>query len=81
MLIKKGKNDICPVCQYKIRGHNYWVKYHVSYTPNLEILACRFCNYTEWAMRNGKVTRLKCATPARIYGILQIQKKFEILSR
>jgi len=75
--IKKG--DICPICEMELKKPNYWVRYHVSYEPNLVILACRYCNYTEWALRNKVVVRLRCATPNRIYRVLNLHRKFDIL--
>jgi len=50
--IKTQKGDICPICRYGISGRNQWVKYHISYRPELTILACKFCNFTEWSIRN-----------------------------
>lgn len=47
-------DGICPICQFKIKSpKNVWVKYHISYKPELTILACRYCNWTEYNLRNN----------------------------
>jgi len=78
-LIKTEKGDICPICQQPIRSPNFWVKYHISYNPELIILACRYCNYTEWCLRNNKIDRPRCANPNRINQVLQLKYKFDII--
>lgn len=48
---KKKKTEICPICKIEIRKPNKFVKYHISYSPEITILACQYCNYTERALR------------------------------
>jgi len=50
--IRTQKGDTCPICRFKILGQNAWVKYHICYRPELTILAFKFCNFAEWAIRN-----------------------------
>lgn len=70
MLIKK---DFCPICGYKIVAPNVWVTYHIRYNPPLTILACKYCNYTEFLLRNEfKLTR---RTKYRAYKILKYHEK------
>jgi len=53
MLIKQEKGDVCPVCHYQIIAPNCWVRYHISYKPQMVILACKYCNFVEYKLRNG----------------------------
>lgn len=83
MHVTRETGDICPICQNELHGRNFWVPYHIRYGTNpICILACRYCNYTEWALRNQKIDRLRCATPNRVNQILILHKKFgcEILN-
>jgi len=57
-------------------GKNYWVVYHIRYNPPLVIVACRYCNYTEWAIRNDKIDRMNRASPERIYAVKNFQYKY-----
>ena len=43
----------CPICNAKITKKNPIVRYHIRYHPPLVILACKFCNYTEYNLRNN----------------------------
>lgn len=47
------KKILCPICRSKITKINPMVKYHVRYEPPLVIFACKFCNFTEYALRNN----------------------------
>jgi len=54
MFKKEKKTDgICPICQQKILGKNCWVKYHISYDPEMTILACKYCNHCEYLLRKN----------------------------
>jgi len=77
--IKTKKGDICPVCEQRIKKPNFWVRYHIAYQPNMCILACRYCNYTEYAIRTSKVDRIRCATPARVYRVLNYHRRYNII--
>jgi len=48
------KKEICPICNTKVRKPNEFVKYHLRYSPELTIMACKYCNFTEYALRNNK---------------------------
>lgn len=52
-----------------------WVRYHVRYTPPIVVLACKYCNFTEWGLRNG-ITRIKCANINRIIKVSHFSEKF-----
>jgi len=79
LLIKTKKGEICPLCAMPMRNGNYLVRYHVRYSPPIEILACRFCNYTEYVLRTGKVDRVRCATDTRIFAIKSFHFKFGVI--
>lgn len=53
---KKSKTEldicVCPICRQKVVSPNKWVRYHVRYTPPIQVLACQFCNHAEFLMRN-----------------------------
>lgn len=49
-----SKNEKCVICGLKIVPPNAWVKYHVRYDPPICVLACKYCNYTEFCLRNGR---------------------------
>lgn len=55
MKIKLKKGDKCPICELSIKKPNAWVRFHIKYSPPIEILACKYCNYAEWAFRNKKI--------------------------
>jgi len=78
--IIRKKGDVCPICGHEMFGKNYWVKYHVRYGEKpIIILGCRFCNYTEWLLRNGGVDRVRCATPTRVFAIKSFHYKFGVI--
>jgi len=79
--IRRKKGDICPVCQKIMWGKNYWVIYHIRYSPPIVILACRYCNYTEWAVRNDKINRIERADPTRIHMVKNLMFKYNILKK
>lgn len=76
--VKREKQDKCPICQIGLYGQNFWVRFHIRYEPPLVILACRFCNYTEWAIRNDKFVR-GINTQKRVNAVLRYMSKFEII--
>lgn len=53
MKIPRKKDDVCPICSKKVTKKNPWVRYHVRYEPPLVVMACKFCNYTEFCIRNN----------------------------
>jgi len=52
--IKTKKGDKCPICTRLIIFPNVWVRFHVTYNPEIQLLACKYCNYVEYALRTGK---------------------------
>lgn len=44
----------CPICMLTIRKvlGNRLVEYHIRYEKPIVILACKFCNYVEFQLRN-----------------------------
>jgi len=78
--LKTKKGDVCPVCEIQMWRKNYFVPYHVRYGERpIVILACRFCNYTEYVLRTGKVDRVRCATPTRVFAVKTFQAKFGVI--
>lgn len=74
---KTKKKEICPICYNKITPKNHWVRYHVSYTPEIVVLACKFCNFTEFCLRNNVVRNGSgVLTPWRVRKVLEYHKKF-----
>lgn len=48
---KKGKKKRrCPICGRRFKRY---VRYHVSYSPEFVIMACRRCNQVEWKLRHN----------------------------
>jgi len=45
------RGDTCPICDMALRLPNRWVRYHVSYEPEMVILACKYCNLVEQRLR------------------------------
>lgn len=78
MTIKTEKNDVCPICHYQIISPNCWVRYHISYKPEMVILSCKYCNMSEYFLRNN----IKRDTPkfnSRWRSVLLFQKKFGVI--
>lgn len=73
MKIPRKKGDTCPICLCRVGPSNPWVKYHVSYRPRIEILACKYCNWVENCMRTGK--RIKARHSVRAHKIHYFTKK------
>jgi len=77
--IKKTKKDVCPICKKQLSAKNRWVKYHVSYKPEIMILACKWCNFTEWVLRNNiKNRNYGVLTPHRVQSVIDYQEKFGV---
>jgi len=53
MKIQTKKGDKCTICRRNIVPPNCWVRYHIKYSPEMVILACRHCNYIEKCLRTG----------------------------
>lgn len=78
MKIKTQKRDRCPICSRQIVRPNCWVRYHVRYGAKpIEILACRYCNFAEYALRTGNP--VGGATFGRLSSVIAFQKKFGIV--
>lgn len=76
MKIKKG--GICPICFKKITKPNIWVIYHISYAPQMQILACKYCNYIEYCLRNKKKANI-LLSKIRVERVIAYQRKFGII--
>lgn len=63
----------CPICLQKIKKPNVWVRYHIRYSPPLVVLACRYCNGTERALRRRQP--LKPAYARRAQKVLEFHQK------
>lgn len=50
----KIKTGLCPICWRKPLPPNIWVKYHISYKPEMCILACKNCNWIEKLLRTNQ---------------------------
>lgn len=68
----------CPICQEKIVFPNCYVRYHVRYKPPIVILACKYCNATEYKIRKGH--SLSPAMAKRAKSVLDFQKSILNLS-
>lgn len=79
--IPKNKGERCPICNFVIKKPNNWVKYHISYKPEMCVLACKYCNYVEYGLRTQKVDyRTKGAfSKKRVDRVIKYQKKFGIV--
>lgn len=76
-VIKIQKGERCPICRLKMARPNAWVKFHIKYRPEMTILACKFCNFTEWALRN-QIPLKSRAVRSRIPAMVLYMKKFDI---
>ena len=65
---------LCPICQYRIIPPNTIEKFHIRYLPPLVILACKYCNQTEYDLR--KKIPLHFYTKA--HAVQQFMLKFNI---
>lgn len=72
------KEKICPICFNKTTKKNPLVIYHIKYKPPLVILACKYCNYTEFLIRNNIKIISKNINKKRIFKVINYQKKFNI---
>lgn len=77
MIIKTNKNDRCPICDFFITPPNCWVKYHVRYNKEISILACKYCNYTEYCLRTNQKGGKQVLK--RFKKVLQYQAKFNVI--
>jgi len=76
--VKKELDSYCPICLLKVKKPNNWVNYHIRYDPPLVIKACKFCNFTEFALRNKLNVSYNKYTLKRIPYVVAYQKKFGI---
>lgn len=72
------KSNFCPICHKKITKPNTWVRFHIRYNPVIEIYACKYCNFAEWALRNKIDLSYNKETVKRIPFVINYQKKFNI---
>jgi len=76
-MINSGKRKgVCPICHKKVIRPNSWVRYHVRYNPVIEIYACKFCNFAEWALRKNIPLNYNKWTASRVPFVLAYQKRF-----
>lgn len=73
--IPLNKGDKCPICDKLIIKPNTWVKYHISYNPEMVILACKYCNYTEYCLRTGQKGG-RSLSKLRVARVIQLQGRF-----
>lgn len=75
----KGRKSlgVCPICVAKIKKPNRWVRFHVRYSPPIEIMACSFCNFAEFKLRTGGI-RYGWEVESRIPAIRNFFAKFGI---
>jgi len=80
MKITKTKKDKCPICYKKVAGKNGWCKYHITYKPEKTILACKFCNFTEFILRNSIKREFGggVLTPWRVDRVVAYHAKFGV---
>ncbi|MEN9919430.1 MAG: hypothetical protein RL662_1866 [Bacteroidota bacterium] len=74
MIIPLNKGDQCPVCFMKIIKPNCWVRYHISYEPQMQILACKYCNYTEYCLRTS-TKGSKAMSKKRVERVIKYQNR------
>lgn len=48
------KTEKCVICGLTIVPPNSWLRYHIKYNPPIVIMACKYCNYTEFCIRNNR---------------------------
>jgi len=51
------RQPACPICEMPVKYPNRLVRYHVRYERPIVILACMYCNYTEYLLRTGQDIR------------------------
>jgi len=74
----KISQDICVICGLKISPPNYLVAYHIRYKPTpLVILACKYCNWTEYCLRNEEKGGKEVLR--RFRQVIRYQSKFGII--
>jgi len=82
--IKTKKGDTCPICLRKVIKPNAWVKFHIKYSPELTVLACKYCNFVEFALRTGKPIPFVRENPynkfrlTRALRVIQFMGRFDI---
>jgi hypothetical protein len=76
MKIKKSKGDKCPICQKNITGENCWIRYHIRYNPPLVILACKYCNFIEYALRTNTPIKGGSFNMHRIKKVISFHSSF-----
>lgn len=66
------KIGCCPICFTRPVAPNSWIKYHISYSPQQVIYACKYCNWIENLLRNKK------NIPIRQYERSLLVKKYQL---
>ncbi len=57
-LIPSSGSYLCPICKNKLKPKKT-CKYHVSYKPEIIVVACTACNLEEYLLRLNKETKNK----------------------
>jgi len=64
----------CTICRFPVHLPNRLVRYHIKYDPPLVILACSYCNYVEFSLRN----HLDVKDPNRAVCVRRYMLKFGV---
>jgi len=69
----------CPICDFAPSQKNPLVRYHVSYDPEITILACKYCNFTEFLLRNKiDISKFEFIGEQRTKAVIAYHKKYNI---
>lgn len=74
----KGYKNLCPICGCSITKKNPLVVYHIRYHPPLVILACKYCNYTEYSLRKSYPLP-RCAIYTNRYKINSVPRAKKVI--
>jgi len=74
-----GFKNTCPICSARVTKKNPLVVYHIRYSPPLVILACKYCNYTEWALRKKSYPLPACSIKTNPYKMQSIPRAKKVI--
>jgi len=66
----------CPICGFAPSKRNPMVTYHISYNPELVVMACKYCNFTEFLLRNKIERDYNFLNQKRTNAVKKYQEKF-----
>lgn len=73
------KGGICIICRKSIVKPNVWVRFHIRYKPKeICIIACKYCNFAEFALRTSNFDGVGRQTKKRIPLVIKFFRKFDI---